>query len=539
MSASIPANNAADEIPSASGEVALSGATKRSFDDKPALETKNRGLLMLAVMMVSIIQILDVTIANVALPHMQSSLGATLDTVSWVLTSYIIASVLVTPIAGWLSDIVGSRIVFIGATAGFLIASMLCGMATSLTQMVLFRSLQGACAAFIGPMSQTILLDINPPSKQASALSIWGLVVMVAPITGPTLGGFLTDTLNWRWVFYINVPIGIPTLAILLWLLPSRPLVARKLDLLGFGCLAVALGSLQLMLDRGQHKDWLSSREIVAELVITLSAFWVYFVHTMTTEKPLFPSAILKDRNFVGALGSLFMLGVANVAITSILPTMFQGIFGYTAIDTGLLMVPRALGMVITMTLGARLTRIIDARYLIAGGYLTVCVAMHLMSGWSVEIDAWAIISAGFIQGMGLGAVFTPINLLSFSTLDAQYRPDGASILNLMRNIGGSFGISIIVTLLARNQQISHADMASHITQSNVSLDSLAPFAQLGEGVSAVLPMINAEINRQAMMIAYIDNFYMLSFFIFCVALSVFFFKPMRIAHPQHVPMAE
>lgn len=495
---------------------------------------------MIAVIVVTITQLLDMTIANVALPHMQSSLGATFDMVSWILTSYIIASVLMTPIVGWLSDIIGSRNVFIGAVVGFLLASMLCGMATSLMQMVLFRSLQGVCAALIGPMAQTILLDINPPSKQPAALSVWGLAVMVAPITGPMIGGWLTDTLNWRWVFYINLPIGIPALAILIWLLPSRPIIKRKLDTFGFVWLGIALGAMQLMLDRGQHKDWFSSPEIVIELVLVLSAFWIYLVHTINTEKPLFPAALMKDRNFSGALGTMFMVGVANIGIASIMPTMFQSVYGYTAFDTGVLLVPRALGIFITMSIGARILNRIDIRYLIATGYFIAGFAMWSMSTWSLDMDEWPILWTGFVQGLGLGCVFMPMNIVALSTLDPKYRPDGASIINLVRNIGGSTGISIIVTLLARNTQISHSDLAMHITSSSfASFNPIAAAERLGESGAAALQMIDAEINRQALMISYLDLFYVMSIFIVCIALSVFFLKPMRITRPQQTQAAE
>jgi DHA2 family multidrug resistance protein len=526
MSSSTPASNSFPE------KTAL---------DKPALEVKHRSLLMMAVMMVTIIQLLDVTIANVALPHMRSSLGATLDTISWVLTSYIIAGVLVTPIVGWVSDLFGSRTVFIGAVIGFLISSMLCGMATTLVEMVIYRAIQGACAAFIGPVSQTILLDINPPSKQAAAMSRWGLAVMVAPIAGPMLGGFLTETFNWRWVFYINVPIGIPTLAILLWLLPSRPVVRRKLDTTGFIALAIGLGALQLMLDRGQHKDWFSSREIVVELMIALSAFWIYVVHTMTTQKPLFPNGLLKNRNFTGALFSMFVLGVANVSLISILPTMFQGVYGYTAFDTGLLLLPRAVGVFITMLIAARVLSKLDVRYLVFAGYCIAGGALIAMSRWSLEMDRWAIYSVGFVQGLGLGFTFMPMNIVAFSSLEPQYRPDAASIMNLIRNIGGSFGISVIVTLLARNSQISHSELASHVTETSMAaLDVGATAERVGDGGTAVLMMIDAEINRQALMISYIDVFLMASAFLFIAALSLFFLKPMRLATPpQQVPASE
>ena len=531
MSASIPANNAGDEVPAAAG---------LDLGDKPALECKHQGLLMVAVMLVTIIQLLDVTIANVALPHMQASLGATIDTISWVLTSYIIANVLLTPAVGWISDRIGSRIVFIGAVAGFMVASMLCGLATSLMEMVLFRALQGACAAFIGPISQTILLDTNAPRKHASVMSAWGLAVMVAPISGPMLGGFLTDTLSWRWVFYINVPLSIPTLAILFWLLPSRPIVQRRLDTFGFVFLAAGLGILQLILDRGENRDWLDSREIIIEIILALSAFWIYAVHTFFTDKPLFPGALFRDRNFVGALGSMFVIGVANVAISSILPTMYQKVYGYTAFDTGLLLVPRAMGIVITMLIGARIISRIDIRYLVAVGYLVAGLALWSMSTWSLDMGSWPILITGFVTGLGLGCVFMPMNIAAVSTLDAKYRPDGASIINLVRNIGGSFGISIIVTMLSRNTQISHADMATHITSFTIpSLDPVALAERFGDSATAVLEMLNGEITRQALMIAYIDNFRAVSIFIFLIAVSVLMLKPIRLAGPQQTSLSE
>ncbi|MFA7555653.1 MAG: DHA2 family efflux MFS transporter permease subunit [Spongiibacteraceae bacterium] len=500
-------------------------------EDKPPLETKHRGLLLLAIIGVSIIQVMDMTIANVALPHMRAGLGASSESITWILTSFIIAGVMVMPIVGWVSDRFGSRPVFIWAVAGFLLASMLCGAATSLVQMVIFRGLQGISAAFIGSMTQTILFDITTTREQPRVMSLWGMVIMIAPIMGPLVGGILTDAFSWRWVFYINLPIGIPTLVILIWLLPSRPIVPRKLDQFGFCILAVGLVSLQLLLDRGQHKDWLESWEIIIELLIVLAALWVFFVHTVATKRPLFPRELIKNVAFVSTLSFMFVLGVANVSIASILPTMYQTVFGYSAFDTGVLMMPRGFGVLLAMFVAGRLVTKVDIRYLIVVGYIITSVAMYQMSRWTLQMDSWLIITSGFIQGLGMGLVFMPMNLAAFSTLAVEHRPDGSSLLNLMRNLGGSFGISAIITMLARNSQVSHSDLTANITIDSLSNSDIVAVAEsMGPSyATGILQMLDIEINRQALFIAYLDNFYALAFIVFGIALLPLLLKPIRI----------
>ncbi len=506
------------------------------IEDKPALETSHPGLLMVAVMGVSIIQFLDATIANVALPHMQATLGASLDTIAWVLTSYIIATVLMTPAVGWVSDRLGSRRVFLWSVAGFIVTSMLCGAAQTMFEMVLFRVLQGFCAAFIGPMAQTIMYDINPPSKQAAAVSLWGMVVMVAPICGPMLGGLLTESLNWRWVFYVNLPIGIPTLAILFWLLPSRPKADRKLDRFGFAMLVIALVSLQLLLDRGQSKDWFNSPEILIELLVALGAFWVYITHTLTTKNPLFPAGMLRNPSFLAAFFFMFVLGVANVALASVLPIMFQNVYGYGPWDTGLLLMPRGVGVIITMTIVGRIMHRVDARYLMIAGFCVASFALWMMSQWSLNMDRGPILLAGFIQGLGLGLTFMPMNVAAFAAVEPRYRPDASSLLNLMRSVGGSFGISLMVTYISRNTQTSHADIAGEITRFSLpGIDPLNFTDRFGQFGSAVWQMVDLEVSRQALMIAYIDNFYLMSMVILGVAVMTMFFKPIRVRLDQQV----
>jgi MFS transporter, DHA2 family, multidrug resistance protein len=487
--------------------------------DKPTLESRHTGLLMAAVMGVSICQFLDMTIANVALPHIQNSLNASFETITWMMTSFIIAGVLVLPLTGWLSDRFGSRNLFIGATAAFVLSSMLCGAATSLTQMVIFRAIQGIAAALIAPMSQTIMFDINPPSKQARAMSIWGMVVMIGPISGPFLGGFLTDTLNWRWVFYVNLPIGIPALVILWWLLPSRPIVKRKLDVFGAIILGLGLCALQLMLDRGQQKDWFTSQEIVFELIFSISALWIFFIHSRSARHPLFERAMITDRSFLVGVGFMLVLGIVNVGLSAVLPTMFQRVYGYSVMDTGLLMAPRGVGVLITMMVCSRLMKRVDNRLLIMIGYLLAALSLWTMTAWSLDMDYHPIILSSFIQGVGLGLVFVPVNMIAFASLSPKYRTDGTTLMTLFRNLGGSFGISIIVTALARNIQTSHADIGANVTSFNVpAIDPASTAEILGSVGASLLALLDGEVNRQAAMIAYIDNFYMLFWLILVIA---------------------
>ena len=495
---------------------------------------------MAAVMGMTICQFLDLTIANVALPRMATSLSAAPDTISWVLTSFIIAGVLVLPLTGWLTDRFGSRNLFLVSSLTFVVASWLCGAATSLGQMVAFRAIQGVASAFIGPLSQTAMFDLNRPSKQPQAMSIWGIVVMIGPISGPFIGGFLTDTLNWRWVFYVNLPIGIPALAIMYWLLPSRNLAKRRLDVFGAVALAIALGALQLMLDRGQGNDWFEAKETWGELLISLSAFWVFLIHTLQVEHPLFEGAMMRNANFLGGLGFMIILGVTNVALSSLLPTMFQNLFGYSVMQTGLLMAPRGFGVLTTMLVTNRLLGRVDSRAQVTVGYVIAAISLFMMTRWSLEMDWHPVVWSAYIQGLGLGLVFVPVNMVAFSTLAPHYRTDGTTLMTLFRNLGSSFGISAIVTELSRNMQISHQDVGSSVTSFNVpAIDPSSTAAMLGDYGTAALQMLDGEVTRQAAMIAYLDNFKMMAWLVLLIApLSFALKKPAPIftkvdVHPE------
>ncbi len=480
-------------------------------DDKPALPVRHTGILMVAVMGASIIQFLDQTIANVALPHMQTALGATQDSITWVLTSFIIASAVATPIAGWLADRVGSRNLFLAAVSGFIGASALCGLATGLGEMVAFRIIQGAFAAMIGPLSQAIMLDINRPSKHASAMAIWGMGVMIAPISGPMIGGWLTDSYSWRWVFYINLPIGFATLIVLWWLLPSRPIARRRLDYLGYFLFASGLAALQLMLDRGNTEDWFQSWEVIIEAALAVALLWMFVVHLFTAKNPLFPVGLVKNANYASTMAFTMMMGLVLVALSALMPPMLENLYGYSVYDAGLLLAPRGVGVLVSMMIASRLIARTGPRLLVGTGFTIAAVSLWQMTGWSLEMQWQEFAMVGFIQGLGMGLCFMPMNVMAFATIPGHLRTDGAGLLNLFRSLGGSVGISIITTALARNIQTSHSDLVQHITPYNVPGVDVSSADRLGTLGDSALAMIDGLINRQAAMIAYLDDFKMMA----------------------------
>jgi DHA2 family multidrug resistance protein len=490
-----------------------------------SLPVKNRGLLTVGIMGAMIMQILDTTIANVALPHMQTSLGATMDTVTWVLTSYIVASAIAIPATGWLADRFGSRNLFLFAVGGFIVASMLCGTAVSLGEMVAFRIFQGVTAAFIGPLSQTAMLDINRPEDAAKAMSVWGMGVMVGPIMGPVIGGWLTESYNWRWVFYVNVPVGALTFAILWFLLPSRPRRTRSFDITGFAMISIAVASFQLMLDRGQQADWFSSWEITIEAMIAAAALWMGIVHLATAKKPLFERTLFTNRNLVMGMIFMVVIGISTMAPMALLPPMLQQLFGYPVVDTGMMMAPRGVGVLMTMWFAGRMMGKIDTRILITVGLIIFSFSLRQMASWTLEMDFWPVIISGFVQGLGMGLVFMPLNSLAFATLSHEFRTDGASLLNLMRSIGQSAGISMVTVLLARNIQTSHADLASHVTSQTIPAIDLSSIDRFGVLSDSVFGFADGMINQQAAMIAYIDDFYLMAWISIAVVPLVLLLK--------------
>ncbi len=487
-------------------------AAPDTADDVAQLPVANPGILIVGIMAASLLQVLDTTIANVAIPHMRTALGATNETVTWVLTSYIIASAVALPITGWLADRVGARRLFILSVAGFILSSMLCGMAQNLEEMVAFRALQGVTGAFIAPLSQAFMLDTNKPSRHPQMMALWGMGIMIGPILGPVLGGWLTEQANWRWVFYVNLPVGILSLVILLTQLPHRETARRRFDIAGFVMLGIALASFQMLLDRGQTLDWFASYEIWLWAFLFLSAAWMAVLHLGFARDPLFDRALFLDRNFAISLGFMLAIGVVMFATMALLPPMLQQLMSYDVIDTGIVLMPRGVGVLISMQFaGVAVRRGMDARPVVATGFAICAVSLWQMSQWSLGVDRFHIVYSGLIQGLGMGLVFIPLNVSAFATLPPRLRTDGSSLMNLFRSLGASAGISLTTVMLARNLQTSHADIASNVTGASLSslvdASTVDRYQSLGE---AALRLLDLEANRQAAMIAYIDDFRMM-----------------------------
>lgn len=472
--------------------------------DAPAIYP-NRGLITLSIMLATIMQVLDTTIANVALPSMTGDLGASSDTINWVLTSYIVAAAIMTPVTGWLADRIGRKELFLVSVAGFVTASIACGLSWDLNSMVAFRLLQGVFGAAIVPLSQTFLLDINPKERHGQAMAMWGAGIMVGPIIGPTLGGWLTESLNWRWVFFINLPIGIIAILGCGAYLPAIAKRVRRFDFFGFAMLSLGVGALQLMLDRGGEVDWFNAPETSIELAIALSGFWVFVVHILSSREPFINPRIFLDRNFATGLVFIFVIGVILLASLALLPPMLSRIYGYPTITTGLVMAPRGVGTMISMILVGKLVRTVDARILVVAGLVLTAWSLHMMTGFTPQMDAVPIVTSGVVQGLGLGLVFVPLSTIAFATLDPLFRTDATALFSLVRNIGSSIGISVVSAVLVRNIAVNHMELSAAISPYNPLLRAASPLAAAGN--PAALSSLDGLVTQQALMISYINDF--------------------------------
>lgn len=495
-------------------------------------QTPHRGFVTVSVMLATIIQALDTTIANVALPHMQGSMGATQDQISWVLTSYIVAAAIFMPLTGFLSARFGRKRLFIWSVVGFTAVSMLCGAAQSLDQIVLFRLLQGVFGASLVPLSQSVLLDSYPRERHGAAMALWGVGVMVGPILGPMLGGWLTEYYNWRWVFYINLPFGLLAWFGIAAYVQETPVDGtRRFDLLGFAFLSLAIGALQMMLDRGESLDWFASPEIVIEAVLAGLAFYLFLAHMFTHEHPFIEPGLFRDRNFSVGLLFIFLVGIILLATMALLPPFMQHLMGYPVIDVGLLLAPRGLGTMIAMITVGRLSGRVDARYMILLGLLLTSLSLWEMTRFTTDITGWDIVRTGITQGVGLGFIFVPLSTITFATLAPRYRNEGTALFSLMRNIGSSIGISVVITYLAQRTQINHAAFVDYLNPFSLALRQAVESGTYDLSTPQGLLVLNGEVTRQAATLAYLQDF-RLMMWITLIAIPLI----ALLRAPQHMP---
>jgi DHA2 family multidrug resistance protein len=471
-------------------------------------EAAHRGMITVAVMLATIMQALDTTIANVALPHMQGTMGATQDQISWVLTSYIVAAAIFMPLTGFISARIGRKRLFLWSVVGFTIASMMCGAAQNLSQIVVFRLLQGIFGASLVPLSQAVLLDAFPRERHASAMALWGVGVMVGPILGPSLGGWLTEYYNWRWVFYINLPFGILAwLGIAAYVHETAIDAQRRFDLLGFGLLSLGIGALQMMLDRGESLDWFSSGEVIIEAMVSGLALYMFVVHIFTTQHAFIEPGIFKDRNFSVGLLFIFIIGVILLATMALLPPFMQTLMGYPVIDVGLLLAPRGIGTMIAMITVGRLAGKIDARFMVLLGLAFTSASLWMMTDFTTDMPGSHIVWTGVLQGFGLGFVFVPLSTMTFATLPGHFRNEGTALFSLVRNIGSSIGISVVITYLAVRTQINHAAFSEYVSPFNPASKMAIDRGALDLSSALGLAMIDARVTAEAATLAYLQDF--------------------------------
>jgi DHA2 family multidrug resistance protein len=473
----------------------------------------NRRMITISIMLATIIQALDGTIANVALPHMQGSLSASQDQITWILTSFIVAAAIATPLNGWLCDRFGLKKVFLVSVAGFTVASVLCGLSASLMEIVLARVLQGLFGAALVPLSQAVLLDINPREKHGSAMAVWGMGVMIGPILGPTLGGWLTDSYDWRWVFFINVPVGaLAFYGIWKYIRPAAPARRMRFDTFGFITLSLAIGALQMLLDRGEQNDWFGSAETWVEATLLAMSATYFIAHTALRPagQSFLDYRLLKNPNYVTGLLFIFIVGLVLFATRALMPSMLQGLMGYPAALAGLVTAPSGLGTMLAMLVVGRLTGKIDFRILLALGFGITAFSLWQMSQYTLALSQGDIIWPGVIQGIGLGVVFVPLSAATFATLTPAMRAEGTAIYSLVRNIGSSIGIALVQTLLVRNTQIAHASLGAHVNYANPALQDAGVSTIYNLANGAGMTALNGEITRQASMIAYVDDYWLM-----------------------------
>jgi len=499
-------------------------------------DIQNRVPITGALMLATLMNTLDSTIANVALPHIQGSVSASQDEITWVLTSYIIATAIMTPLSGWLSMKIGRKRMLLLSVAGFTLASMLCGIATSLPELVTFRLLQGMAGASLMPMAQAMILDLYEPHLVPRVMSLWSAAVILGPIAGPTLGGWITENLTWRWVFYINLPIGIlATLGLYAFMDKDPGGKERPFDFLGFGSLVAFVLGAQLMMDRGPGRDWFDSREIWIEGAIAVAGLWVFAVQTATAEHPFFHRDLIKNPNYVGSTAFGFFVGVLLFSTTALLPSFMQNLLGYSALQSGIASMPRGLGSLLSFLAIPLLVQRFGARSVLFAGVVMNVAALWLMGHFDLSMTSEPIVISGFIQGMGTGMMFAPLNTLGYATLPAEHRMEGTIVATMVRSLGSSAGISTVSALVVRTSALAHSQLAGNIDPANPVIRYALPAVMDPTRANGLLAL-NAEITRQGAMLGYINVFSWMALSTLLLAPLILMLRPappVRMVRPE------
>ncbi|MBL8770348.1 MAG: multidrug efflux MFS transporter [Phenylobacterium sp.] len=472
-----------------------------------AQDVRNRVPITGALMLATLMNTLDSTIANVALPHMQGSLSASPEQITWVLTSYILATAVATPLAGWLAQKIGRKTMLVYSIVGFTVASMLCGMAQTVDQMVAFRVLQGLAGAGLMPLSQSVMLDIFPMAMIPRVMSIWSAAVIMGPIIGPSLGGWITENMDWRWVFFINLPIGILAwLGVQNFMARDRGGRERPFDFIGFGGLIAFIVGLQMMLDRGPQKDWMESMEIWFYVAVSVAGLWVFVVQTATGKHPFFHRDLAKDRNFIGTTIFSFFTGVLLFSTSALLPSFMQNLLGYSAMHAGVVSMPRGIGSLIAFLLVPWFVVRFGARTSLVIGLVLNIVALWMMGGFNLQMTSTPFIVSGFIQGFGTGLLFSPLSTLAYATLDPVHRIEGTIVQTMGRSIGSSVGISVVQAMVIRDAAAVHSHLAGRMDPSSPVLQGVLPPLMSLQSLPG-LSVLNGEVTRQSSMLGYVNIF--------------------------------
>ncbi len=495
--------------------------------------TINPWVIAITVTLATFMEVLDTSIANVALPHIAGNLSAGADESTWVLTSYLVSNAIVLPLSGWFSGLIGRKNFYMACVAVFTVSSFLCGLAPSLGVLVIFRILQGVGGGGLQPSEQAILNDTFPLEKRGMAFAMYGLAVVVAPTIGPWLGGWITDNFSWRWIFYVNVPVGLISLLLTNFLVSDPPYMKKanlkagfRIDYIGIGLISLGLGSMQIVLDKGQREDWFSSKFIVVFFVLMLVGIVAGILWELRQKEPVIDLRMLKERNFAVATGAMFFLGFVLYSSTVLIPQFLQQLLGYTAQLSGMALSPGGAVIMCMMPIVGILVSKVDPRILVTFGCIVSASALFVMAGWDLGLDYGHAVRARMLQTFGLAFLFIPINVSAFAYVPKEKSNMGTGIINLARNMGASVGIATVTMMLERRSQFHQSRLMEHVNNFNAAYHNMLNGTQaklIAAGSTAAHAnaqahgMIYGTIQRQAAMLAFIDNFKMLGVVFFAV----------------------